>query len=278
MKEWSRWVGAVSVCCIVGCGQDLALPDGYGPAGSDAEPGPVDGITGAGGAADTSAPGKLPVTDQPIYTSFGGAANDDGPAGAGRSGSSSGSRGGAGTSPRPAEGDAGAGGEPASVEPLARLLFSEYVEGSGSFKALELFALEGGSLEGCSLETYSNGKMSPTRLALHGALESGAVQVLCSSALATAQPATCSRSTSLTFNGDDALALVCAGVVADVIGELGVDPGDSWGAGATLDHTLQRRCSVTVGRSDGATPFVIDAEWLAFDVDTFSDLGQRSCD
>jgi hypothetical protein len=156
-------------------------------------------------------------------------------------------------------------------------LFSEYVEGSGSMKALEIYALASSSLEGCELHTYFNGKLEPTRLALHGELERGAVQVLCSSALATAQPPLCDRSTNLTFNGDDALALSCDGALLDVIGQIGVDPGDAWDVGATLDHTLRRRCSVAQGRTDGNQPFQVDAEWLTLGVDTFSDLGKRDC-
>ena len=79
------------------------------------------------------------------------------------------------------------------------------------------------------------------------------------------------------FNGDDALALACAGETLDVIGQIGVDPGDSWGVGATLDHTLRRRCDVTAGRRDGSGPFEIDAEWLTLGADTFLDLGARNC-
>jgi hypothetical protein len=157
------------------------------------------------------------------------------------------------------------------------LFFSEYVEGSGSFKALEIYASEPSSLEGCELQTYFNGKLEPSRLALHASLAPGSVQVLCSTALAAAQPSLCDRSTSLTFNGDDAVALSCGGVLLDVIGQIGVDPGDAWAAGATADHTLRRRCSVTVGHSDGSQPFDPDPEWLTFGVDTFSDLGAHDC-
>jgi hypothetical protein len=174
--------------------------------------------------------------------------------------------------------DSGGGGgvDGSSLEPAA-LIFSEYVEGSASFKALEIYALEASSLEGCALETYFNGNLEPTRLALHGQLAHGQVQVLCSSTLATAQPQACDRSTSLIFNGDDALALSCDGKVLDVIGQVGVDPGDAWSMGATLDHTLRRRCSVSSGRVDGSQPFAVDAEWLTLSVDTFADLGVRSC-
>ena len=172
--------------------------------------------------------------------------------------------------------DGGAGGNGIVAGPPV-LWFSEYVEGSGSFKALEIYALTASSLEGCDLETYSNGKTEPARLALHGAVEAGKTHVLCSSSLATAQPALCDRSTSLSFNGDDALALRCGGKLLDVFGQIGVDPGDAWNTGATLDHTLRRRCTVTQGRLDGEQPFDVDAEWVTFGIDTFSGLGAHDC-
>jgi len=175
-------------------------------------------------------------------------------------------------------GGAGGGGEPTQPIGPPALLLGEYVEGSGSFKALEIYALEASSLEGCELQTYFNGKLEPSGLALHGQLARGDVYVLCTLALATAQPGACDRSTSLTFNGDDALALSCDDVLLDVIGQIGVDPGESWGAGATLDHTLRRRCDVIAGRRDGNTPFEVEPEWLTLGKDTFSDLGVRSCE
>jgi hypothetical protein len=247
---------------------------------------PSDGVTGAAGDAAEAQPGsRLPVADQPVFTTFGGAGGDGaGGAGGAEQDEKSGSSGGtSGTKPSNDAGaagasvlDAGGSGGVDSFGPAA-LIFSEYVEGSGSFKALEIYALEASSLEGCALETYFNGKLEPTRLALHGQLAAGDVQVLCSSTLATAQPKACDRSTSLIFNGDDALALSCEGKLLDVIGQVGVDPGDAWSTGATLDHTLRRRCEVSSGRVDGNQPFAVDAEWLTLSVDTFSDLGVRSC-
>lgn len=267
----------------IACGQELALPDGYGQKG-EGEPGPMNGLTGAGGASAEGVPGKLPVIDNPRYTTFGGAAggeDEEAPRSAGRAGKSSGgTKGKGGTGGSPSTSEAGVAGS-AGAEPevaRARLLFSEYLEDPGSFKALEVLALEGGSLEGCELQTYFNGKAEPARLALHGSLDQGALLVLCSSKLAEAEPAICPRSTNLTFNGDDALALACDGVLHDIIGEIGVDPGASWGNGATLDHGLRRRCSITVGRSDPLTAFMVDAEWELFAPDVLTDLGKRSCD
>ncbi len=306
MSEWGKrgWGATLIVCFAGACGQELVLPE-QKPRPMSAVDAPSEGFTGAGGMPDEPATSaRLPVEEQPIFTAFGGAGGDatNGAAGQGHaegSAVSSSPKGGAGgvtgsggtgstTGGKPSGGagvtggggnagvaNAGAGSLPGGPPTL---LFSEYVEGSGSFKALEIYALEASSLEGCELQTYFNGKLEPSGLALHGQLARGDVYVLCTSALATAQPGACDRSTSLTFNGDDALALSCDDVLLDVIGQIGVDPGESWGAGATLDHTLRRRCDVIAGRRDGNTPFEVDPEWLTLGKDTFLDLGVRSCE
>jgi hypothetical protein len=285
------WVLAIGLSSAGGCGQELVIPQRGQAAAAGGEPGPSDGLTGASGAPSDAQSGKLPVLDKPVFTTFGGAGgedsaepNDPAPSSRGGTTSTAGSKSQGGASNATHEsmaGEGGLGGGVAEPAPLpAVLLISEYVEGSHSYKALEILALEGGSLEDCELQTYANGNQEPSRLALHGTLAKGEVQVLCSvgdNGLATAQPARCGPSVNLTFNGDDALALSCAGVIQDIFGEMGVDPGQSWGVGATADHTLQRRCSVTAGRTDNQKPFDIDAEWITFGRDTFSDLGQRNC-
>jgi hypothetical protein len=283
MRERDRlgfWVGML-LCGIAACGQELMLPKGD-PGKADGGAGrPTDGLTGASGAPGEAPPNnRLPVVDKPVFTTFGGAGGDDSSAAVGTGGTKpvGGATGSGGIVTAREGGAGGASGAEAVTSGPRPLFFSEYVEGSGSFKALEIFASQAASLEGCELQTYFNGKLEPSRVALHGELAKGTVQVLCSPALASVEPAACARSTSLTFNGDDALALSCDGVLLDIIGQIGVDPGDSWGAGATADHTLQRRCSVISGRSDPAQPFEIDTEWLTFGVDTFSNLGRRSCD
>jgi hypothetical protein len=291
------WMGLVGIglvwCGAAACGHELQLPDRPTNDAPDT-PSDSDGLTGAGGADDEVAPSaRLPVGKEPVFTTFGGAGGEagEGDAGgrpnqgaggiAGKGAGGIAGKGAGGIAGKGAGGSAGGGeanaGAPGAPNGPAELLFSEYVEGSGSFKALEIYAIETSSLEGCELQTYSNGKLEPSRLALHGQLARGEVQVLCSSTLATAQPTACDRGTSLSFNGNDALALSCASQVLDVIGQIGVDPGDSWGLGATQDHTLRRRCDVLVGRRDGSTSFEIDAEWLTLGVDTFSDLGVRNC-
>lgn len=304
-KNREFWGLLVLACWGAGaCDQELVIPKGTKSEAKPVADAPSEGFTGAGGTEDEMAPvARLPVASEPVFTTFGGAgaggASDQesgGQAaavprgGAPAIGGAKGNAGSAGTTGGAitttggtragggfsAGGEANGGAAGAAVAGAA-LLFSEYVEGSGSYKALEIYAVEASSLEGCELQTYSNGKVEPAHLALHGALAQGHVQVLCSPALAAAQPSVCDRSTSLIFNGDDALALSCGGELHDVIGQIGVDPGDSWGVGATIDHTLRRRCEVTTGRRDGSSPFEIDAEWLTLGADTFSDLGVRNC-
>ncbi len=298
------WLWGMLVCLSSACGEELVIPfdekaNANAHQGGLAATQGVTGVTG-GAAGNAGVPtGRLPVPDAPVFTTFGGAGGEAGegegstqtPGGAssGTSGTGSGSSGapignngghgghggygGYGTAGA-ADAGSGAGGR---GEGAAALWFSEYVEGSGSFKALEIYAPLATSLEGCAVETYSNGKTEPSRLELHGELLAGSIQVLCSSTLAAAEPTRCSRSTNLTFNGDDALALVCQGTVLDVFGQIGVDPGASWGEGATVDHTLRRACSVTAGRLDDAQPFLPATEWSILDIDVFSDLGLRSC-
>ena len=295
MRKYRGWVGLCGAFWLLssGCDQELALPAGAGP-NEQGEPPVPEGITGIAGApADGPQPMvELPLPESPTYTTFGGAggegngvsSSDAGHPGssshdAGAPGQVSQGGGGAGSSDGGSMhgGAAGDGGSSSGVS-RGQLLFTEYLEGTGSLKALELHSPDGSSLEGCELHTHFNGKLEATRLALHGELQSGSFHVLCSSALASAQPERCDRSTNLAFNGDDALALVCDGVVLDVIGQIGVDPGEAWGDGSTTDHTLRRRCTVVSGQRDGSQPFDPAVEWEVLGLDILDDLGQHACD
>jgi hypothetical protein len=283
---WTIALGTVW-CGVLACGQELVLPDGPGLAAMAGAP--DSGFTGAGGAGDElTEPSRLPLPDGPLHGPLGGAGGEAGqggepglfvPSGPAAGGSLPGNGGSgpgasAGTSGTAGEGAGGEAGDPTVGRRI--LFFSEYLEGTGSLKALEIFSVNAVSLEGCSLQTYFNGKSEPTPLALHGYLPAGGVQVLCSSGLATAQPDVCDRSTNLTFNGDDAIALVCGSTTYDVIGQIGLDPGDSW-AGATMDHTLRRHCEISEGRSDGSTAFDPTTEWAVLGADQFDDLGRHDC-
>ncbi len=122
-------------------------------------------------------------------------------------------------------------GEAAPTE----LFFSEYIEGSSFNKALEIFNGTGSAVDlaagGYSVQLYSNGAASPSQsVNLSGTITDGDVFVM---ANAAADPtilaeADLQNSAVVNFNGDDAVTLSKAGVIIDVIGQIGFDPGTSW--------------------------------------------------
>jgi hypothetical protein len=152
------------------------------------------------------------------------------------------------------------------------------VEGSSSYKALEIGASMDSSLDGCRLLTYSNGSSTGSGLALSAVVPAGTVYTLCSSSLAALIGAACDRATNLSFNGNDALALECDGTTLDVFGQIGFDPGTAWlgQIGSTANATLRRRCASSADR-DGSDGFDPDVDWLALPVDTFDGLADPAC-
>ncbi len=198
------------------------------------------------------------------------------------------SGGGSGDSPTPGgQGGGGAGEQPptggtagdAPAPPVHAFWISEYVEGSGSYKALELFAREDSTLDGCRLLTFSNGAASGAALGLSGPVAGSSVYTLCSSALGEVLGAVCDRTTNLGYNGNDAVALECDGELIDVIGQVGFDPGAAWAGAActTQNATLRRRCGVEAGDQNGDDAFDPDAEWICLPTDSFDGLGDPTC-
>ncbi len=159
------------------------------------------------------------------------------------------------------------------------LFFSEYVEGSGNNKGLEIYVMSapgGFNLSSCAVEIYSNGSASASAsIALSSAsLTGGSRFELCHSQWALAF--TCDQlAGNLTFNGDDAVRLVCSGVTMDVIGQIGFDPGLSWTGGAvsTVDSTLRRNCGTIAGDTNGADTFDPSVEWTSAGIDDVSNMG-----
>ncbi|MBM4397773.1 MAG: VCBS repeat-containing protein, partial [Deltaproteobacteria bacterium] len=160
------------------------------------------------------------------------------------------------------------------------LFFSEYVEGTGNNKAVEvanagLVALDRGA---CSVRIYANGSATPTATVplTAGSIASGGIWVLCNPALAGAATWCDQTSGSLTHNGDDAIDLFCGGAVRDVFGKVGQDPGTAWG-GLTADRTLRRKCAIGGGDATGDDAFDPTVEWDALDADTLGGLKVRGC-
>jgi predicted extracellular nuclease len=160
------------------------------------------------------------------------------------------------------------------------LYFTEYVEGSGNNKALEIFNPTGAAvnLSGYQVRFYFNGGGSAgVTINLAGTVADGQVFVLAQSAADPAILAQADQTLGGTwFNGDDAVALAHGGVNIDVIGQIGLDPGAQWGTGdtSTADNTIRRLVTVTAGDPNGSDAFDPSLEWVGFPVDTFSGLGQ----
>tara|TARA_A100001391_G_scaffold93375_3_gene61951 strand:+ start:34072 stop:36519 length:2448 start_codon:yes stop_codon:yes gene_type:complete len=161
------------------------------------------------------------------------------------------------------------------------ILISEYVEGSGNNKALELYNSgdTSQSLNGYVLERYSNG--SPTvssSLALDGHNLAGGDVLVIATNQATGTLAGLADITSATINhnGDDAYVLRNADGVVDSFGRVGEDPGSAWTGGglSTANQTLRRKDSVTSGDTVIDDAFDPSVEWVGFPSDTLDGLGE----
>ncbi|WP_166838739.1 ExeM/NucH family extracellular endonuclease [Rheinheimera pleomorphica] len=159
----------------------------------------------------------------------------------------------------------------------AEVFISEYVEGSGNNKALELYnpGADAISLSDYAVKVYFNGSNSAgTTINLQGTIQPGSTFVYASSSAVADLVALADQTSSQSlWNGDDAITLEKNGVVVDSIGQLGVDPGSAWGSGSitTANDTL-RRAAVSYDTDPGDS-FAPAEQWLGFAQDDFSDIG-----
>lgn len=250
--------------------------DGVGGARAPLEPLPLPGASG-GTESDPQNPWLQPVGAAGAAShGAGGASTEDG--GASNGGSNESGAGGGGS------GGVSSGGTGGTSEPEKppKLLLSQYFEGAGSDKALELTNVgsDPAKLSLCELSLYTNGSSTPYRTSpLSGVLEPGASIVYCSTALAEGLAGRCAGSLSaLVYNGDDALVLRCLDEASDRLGRVGEDPGEAWGtAPSTKNANLTRRCSVSTGDVAFEAPFEPAVEWSALPLTELGDLGLWTC-
>ncbi|NRQ42740.1 ExeM/NucH family extracellular endonuclease [Rheinheimera sp. YQF-2] len=159
----------------------------------------------------------------------------------------------------------------------AELFISEYVEGSGNNKALELYNPTDNAiaLDGYSVQVYFNGSTTVgTTINLSGNIGAGATFVIADNdSVAELLALTDLQVTQSLWNGDDTITLSKNGVVLDSIGQLGFDPGSAWGSGSitTANDTLRRSAvSYDANPEDSFEPA---EQWLGFAQDDFSDIG-----
>ena len=168
------------------------------------------------------------------------------------------------------------------------LIISEYIEGSASNKAIEIYNGTGASVDLAAgnyvLELYTNGSTVPNQsMNLDGTIANGDVYVIAhpSASLTILAQADNSSLSVINFNGDDVVVLRrggAAGTIVDVFGQVGVDPGTEWGTGvtSTSDNTLVRKSTVCAGDTISNDAFDPATQWNGFVIDTFSSLGSHT--
>ena len=167
----------------------------------------------------------------------------------------------------------------------AQVVFSEYVEGSGHNRAVEIYNFSQISLDlgEYRIDVYSDGSATPSdRIALGpGVVASGDVWVVAHPMIDPGVVPQVDQFTSaLEFDGNDALVLVTSARKVDAFGEIGVDPGTGWGTGAvvTSDATLRRASYECMTPYLGVGPFDPAAEWAGFASDELGHLGTPPSD
>ena len=179
------------------------------------------------------------------------------------------------------------------------LFFSEYAEGSSNNKYVEIYNPSSASvnLSNYQIKGTNNGTAwgdnGERELALTGTLSANSVYIICTDAadqtiLDKANLALPYES-PVHYNGNDAIAIFgidSSGnftVIMDVIGVQSSDPGPAgWNVagvtGATKDHTLVRKSSISKGNSNWETSAgtsTSDSEWEVKDIDDWTSIGVR---
>lgn len=190
------------------------------------------------------------------------------------------------------------------------VFFSEYCEGSSQNKALEIYnpTLAAIDLSQYSIKRYSNGSFtasesltlsgtigaSQTIVVTNGQLDSAGGFGFCDTTLYNLGQLHCPGTypTPMYYNGDDAMTLErLDGTIVDIIGEVGVDPGQGWTDDATAnftdanggtywtkDQTLVRKHTVLQGTTANPSPFNVTLEWDSLPNNDWTNLGQHDCD
>lgn len=171
-----------------------------------------------------------------------------------------------------------------TVAVASDLFISEYIEGSGSNKVLELYNGTGMSvdLSEYTLELYSNGSPTVTKkLSLSGTLSNHETFVIANNQANAAikEKSNLLDSQVVNFNGNDAIVLKKSDNIVDSFGQVGFDPGSNWGTTVkTAEMTLVRKSSVTSGDTVANDAFVPEDEWTVLPRDDASNLGTHQMD
>lgn len=159
------------------------------------------------------------------------------------------------------------------------LFFSEYLDGTGWDKGLEIYnpsATATADLSEYAVKTYNNGSTVATHeVQLSGTVGPGEVYTIVNPLAPPFLLELADLIDDVTlFNGNDATTLERNGVEVDVLGEVGVNPGAGWPVnGVTmLHHTLVRNSDVTAGSDDWD---VVQTQWQDYPENTYDYFGDH---
>ncbi|WP_300660255.1 lamin tail domain-containing protein [Fluviicola sp.] len=200
----------------------------------------------------------------------------------------------------------------AHAQNCSEVFISEYVEGTGNDKAIELYNPTGAAinLSGYRIERFSNGQNTSNAggvLNLTGTIQPYATFVVVNGQMVdmTNPPSPkCSPALQLLanqldhaypaptyMNGNDAIALFKNSVMIDLMGKIGdaaITNSYGWGDQPPYDgsvgrvwtenHTLIRKSSVKTGVTVNPDPFIVNQQWDSLPKDTWTQLGSHTCD
>ena len=164
-----------------------------------------------------------------------------------------------------------------SISRAQGVFISEYAEGSSNNKYIEIYNNTSAAID---LSTYqiwriSNGgdwaEGESNSVQLEGSVAPGDVWIVCNSSANDEIQAASDLigSTATFFNGDDAIGLAHNGILIDLVGDAGDDPGAGWPVAgidnATGEHTLVRKSNIGIGNIDWVSSAGTDAnnsEWI----------------
>lgn len=198
------------------------------------------------------------------------------------------------------------------------LFFSEYAEGTGNNKALEVYNPTNAPIDLSNywIKRYSNGSTTnasggeqkltgtiqpfSTFIIVNGqTVDQGSTSPACDPALQAlinapnngmldgVYPAT------TYMNGNDAITLekgpvAASAIIVDIFGKIGEDPGTAWtdqspftgnnGAWITSNHTLIRKSNIQGGVLTNPPLFDVMASYDSLPVNTWTNLGSHTCD
>jgi hypothetical protein len=156
----------------------------------------------------------------------------------------------------------------------ADLILSEYVEGSGNNRALEIYNPTPSHISASSyrIRVYPNGGTAFGQISLVGTIAPGGRYIV---AQVGASPSIVMQanqffSSATQFDGDDTIALVKVdGTFVDVLGRIGA-------ASSLADRTLRRKSTICAGDANGSDAFDESLEWDTFPIDTVSGIGSHT--